>query len=104
MSAISTTQHLGFLHSVRKELAVPGITRVPEQLALQDKQIGQLLQKMEELHNEYHNQVKLMISLIQEYESSKKQARILLRKRIAAHKKQVLKNAGQLNQVMGKAS
>lgn len=103
MGAISATQHLVFIKTVKKELAVTG-SGTPDNTNRLDGYIEQHLQDMEQLHVAYIHHLEKVQSLIQQYEALKKQTRILLRKRLAAHKRQSVQSKKIVSQPVRKAS
>jgi hypothetical protein len=90
MAAISGTQHLAFLKLVKEELSKAGTNVLPEQVK-QEIFIRKQLNDMEQLRADYLFHLKSIHALIRRYEAIKKEARITLRKRMAACKKKAVK-------------
>jgi|GEM_PF-1906894 len=98
MSAISAAQHSAFIGTVKKELAATGETN------WLDEYLEKYLCELEELHAGYTRHLDAIHQLMREYEALKKQTRIMLRRRLAAHKRQSVKKARALGQAISKAS
>lgn len=99
MTSISTAQHQAFCKGVKEELAKTGVSA-----ALMDKKIEEYLQHMDRLRLDYMQHLRILQSLVIQYESAKKEARLLLRRRLAAHKHQVAKKAKTIGHAISKAS
>lgn len=99
MTSISTAQHQAFCKGVKEELSKTGVSA-----ALMDKKIEEYLQHMDRLRLDYMQHLKTLQSLVIQYESAKKEARLLLRRRLAAHKHQAAKKAKTMGPTISKAS
>ncbi len=99
MTSISTAQHQAFCKAVKEELAKTGVS-----VALMDKKIEEYLLHMDKLRLDYMQHLKTLQSLVIQYEAAKKEARLLLRRRLAAHKHQVAKKTKTIGHPVSKAS
>lgn len=91
MGAISATQHTAFVKTIQKELAAADAA-TPGAAGWQDEYIRQYIRELEALHRQYLQHIDAVHELIRQYESLRKQTRIMLRKRLAAHKRQLVKS------------
>lgn len=99
MTSISNAQHQAFCKAIADELAKAG-----DGTALMDRRIDEYLQHMERLRMDYMQHLRTLQSLVVQYESAKKEARMLLRKRLAAHKLRTDKKTKVIGQPISKAS
>jgi hypothetical protein len=103
MAVISNAQHLAFLKLVKEELAKADPCALAESIE-QEAFIKKHLVEMEQLFADYQHHLKSIYAVIQKYELVKKEARIMLRKRIAASKKKTTKESAILKHTISKAS
>lgn len=103
MAAISGAQHLAFLKLVKEELAKADPSALADSLE-QEAFIKRQLNDMDQLRTEYLHHLKSIHAVIYKYESAKKEARIMLRKRLAASKKKTIKEPAIFNHTISKAS
>lgn len=95
MAAISGTQHLAFLKLVKEELSKAGPGVLQEHIK-QEIFIRKQLNEMEQVRADYLFHLKSIHTLIRRYEDIKKEARITLRKRMAACKKKTAREPVKL--------
>jgi hypothetical protein len=103
MAAISSAQHLAFLKLVKEKLAKADSCTLPENIE-QEAFIKKQLNDIEQLRTDYLHHLKSIHAIIRKYEVIKKEARIMLRKRLAASKKKNIKEPAAFNHTIGKAS
>ena len=103
MAAISSAQHLAFLKLVRDELAKADPSVLSESIQ-QEEFIKKHLNDMEQLRTDYLYHLKAIHAVIYKYETVKKEARMMLRKRLALSKKKTIKGSAILNHNISKAS
>jgi hypothetical protein len=103
MAAISSAQHLAFLKLVKEELAKADPCALAESLE-QEAFIKRHLNDLEQLRTDYLHHLKSIHAVIHKYELVRKEARIMLRKRLAANKKKTIKGPAILNHTISKAS
>jgi hypothetical protein len=103
MAAISSAQHFAFLKLVKEELAKADPHVLAETME-QEAFIKKHLSDMEQLRMDYQHHLKSIHAVIQNYELVKKEARIMLRKRLAASKKKTTKEPAIFNHTISKAS
>jgi hypothetical protein len=103
MAVISNAQHLAFLKLVREQLAKASPCALAESIT-QEAYINKHLNDMEQLHADYLYHLKSIHALINKYEVAKKEARIMLRKQLAARKKKAIKESAIFNHAISKAS
>jgi hypothetical protein len=103
MAAISSAQHLAFFKLVKEELAKAGPCALAESIE-QEAYIKRHLNDMEQLFTDYLYHLKSIHAVINKYEVIKKEARITLRKRLAASKKKAIKEPAIFNHAISKAS
>ena len=103
MAAISSAQHLAFLKLVTEELAKADPCALAESLE-QEAFIKKHLSDMEQLRTDYLCHLKAIHAVIYKYEVVRKEARIMLRKRLAASKRKTIKEPAILNHTISKAS
>lgn len=99
MTSISNAQHQAFCKAIQDELSKAGGST-----ALMDRRIEEYLQHMEHLRMDYMQHLRTLQSLVIQYESARKEARILLRKRMAAQKQQAARKMKTINKTISKAS
>lgn len=103
MAAISSAEHLAFLNLVKEELAKADSCALPESIE-QEAYIKGHLSDMEQLLADYQYHLKSIHAVIHKYEVIKKEARIMLRKRLTACKKKKIKEPAVFNHTISKAS
>ena len=99
MTSISNVQHQAFCKAITDELAKTGAGA-----ALRDRRIEEYLQHMERFRMDYMQHLRTLQSLVVQYESAKKEARMLLRKRLAAQKLRADKKTKVIGRSISKAS
>jgi hypothetical protein len=103
MAVISNAQHLAFLQLAKEELAKADPCVLAESME-QEAFIKKHLSDMEQLRIDYLYHLKSIHAVIHQYELVKKEARIMLRKRLAASKKKTTKEPSIFNHTISKAS
>lgn len=99
MTSISNAQHETFCRALRNELAKEG-----GGTTLMDRRLEEYLRHMERLRGEYMQHLKALQVLVGQYETARKEARILLRKRLAAQKQLAARKAKAMNRTVSRAS
>lgn len=101
MTSISNAQHKAFLELVRKELTLAG---PPDNPLVLESGVEKRLQELDGLYDEYTTYLLKIQSLIRQYESRKKDARIQLRKLLALSKNKTFRGPKIFNSAMSEAS
>ncbi|WP_118975706.1 hypothetical protein [Taibaiella koreensis] len=99
MTSISNAKHQAFHKGVKELLSKPGGLNT-----LTDRKIEERLQHMEQLYGEYVQHLRALQSLVIRYEAARKEARILLRKRLSALKQQAARDMKVMSKTISKAS